>query len=197
MLEKINNSLQEVFENEGYLIASVGLLGEIAFFNCKIENNSFDIMISKEIIDFIPVKPKIYFFGIQEPHDIIKNYLLAHEKFIIKKESPFVEEYELIQINGAYFIIEVNSKIYQILIYPGDFAIPMLLGEEATIPEYARPHFVSNLTGDDIEFDVIDMDNVSNKKKTRKIGRNEPCPCGSGKKYKKCCGNPLKSNMLN
>ena len=23
---------------------------------------------------------------------------------------------------------------------------------------------------------------------TRKIGRNEPCPCGSGKKYKHCCG---------
>ena len=22
-----------------------------------------------------------------------------------------------------------------------------------------------------------------------KVGRNEPCPCGSGKKYKKCCGN--------
>lgn len=22
----------------------------------------------------------------------------------------------------------------------------------------------------------------------RKIGRNEPCPCGSGKKFKKCCG---------
>ena len=24
--------------------------------------------------------------------------------------------------------------------------------------------------------------------KSKKIGRNEPCPCGSGKKYKKCCG---------
>lgn len=24
--------------------------------------------------------------------------------------------------------------------------------------------------------------------KEKKIGRNEPCPCGSGKKYKKCCG---------
>jgi tetratricopeptide (TPR) repeat protein len=23
---------------------------------------------------------------------------------------------------------------------------------------------------------------------SKKIGRNEPCPCGSGKKYKKCCG---------
>jgi preprotein translocase subunit SecA len=21
-----------------------------------------------------------------------------------------------------------------------------------------------------------------------KVGRNEPCPCGSGKKFKKCCG---------
>lgn len=23
---------------------------------------------------------------------------------------------------------------------------------------------------------------------TPKVGRNEPCPCGSGKKFKKCCG---------
>ena len=21
-----------------------------------------------------------------------------------------------------------------------------------------------------------------------RVGRNDPCPCGSGKKYKKCCG---------
>jgi len=26
------------------------------------------------------------------------------------------------------------------------------------------------------------------KRTTKKIGRNAPCPCGSGKKYKKCCG---------
>ena len=24
--------------------------------------------------------------------------------------------------------------------------------------------------------------------KGKKIGRNDPCPCGSGKKYKQCCG---------
>ena len=24
--------------------------------------------------------------------------------------------------------------------------------------------------------------------KGEKVGRNDPCPCGSGKKYKKCCG---------
>ena len=27
--------------------------------------------------------------------------------------------------------------------------------------------------------------------KGAKIGRNDPCPCGSGKKYKKCCGRNL------
>ena len=28
----------------------------------------------------------------------------------------------------------------------------------------------------------------STPKKVTKIGRNDPCPCGSGKKYKNCCG---------
>ncbi|MFV0497376.1 MAG: preprotein translocase subunit SecA [Candidatus Fimivivens sp.] len=27
------------------------------------------------------------------------------------------------------------------------------------------------------------------QRKTTKVGRNDPCPCGSGKKYKHCCGN--------
>ena len=29
----------------------------------------------------------------------------------------------------------------------------------------------------------------STKTPHQKVGRNDPCPCGSGKKYKKCCGN--------
>jgi hypothetical protein len=32
-----------------------------------------------------------------------------------------------------------------------------------------------------------DENRISYKRDTPKIGRNEPCPCGSGKKYKKCC----------
>lgn len=31
-------------------------------------------------------------------------------------------------------------------------------------------------------------DRVKTTRKVEKIGRNEPCPCGSGKKYKNCCG---------
>lgn len=33
------------------------------------------------------------------------------------------------------------------------------------------------------------IDEVNSMKQTKtKVGRNDPCPCGSGKKYKKCCG---------
>ena len=31
-------------------------------------------------------------------------------------------------------------------------------------------------------------DKVKTTRKVEKIGRNEPCPCGSGRKYKQCCG---------
>jgi preprotein translocase subunit SecA len=29
---------------------------------------------------------------------------------------------------------------------------------------------------------------VQTRRSTEKVGRNDPCPCGSGKKYKRCCG---------
>ena len=31
---------------------------------------------------------------------------------------------------------------------------------------------------------------LKHKTMNQKIGRNDPCPCGSGKKYKQCCGKP-------
>ena len=31
-------------------------------------------------------------------------------------------------------------------------------------------------------------DETTKPAESEKIGRNAPCPCGSGKKYKKCCG---------
>jgi SEC-C motif-containing protein len=34
----------------------------------------------------------------------------------------------------------------------------------------------------------VDEPGKTVRRETPKIGRNDPCPCGSGKKYKKCCG---------
>ena len=32
------------------------------------------------------------------------------------------------------------------------------------------------------------LEQHARRRDTPKVGRNDPCPCGSGKKYKKCCG---------
>ena len=40
--------------------------------------------------------------------------------------------------------------------------------------------------------DITDLEILLNPPKPKiaetKVGRNSPCPCGSGNKYKKCCG---------
>jgi len=44
----------------------------------------------------------------------------------------------------------------------------------------------------DLPEDISDLEILLNTPKStvaeKKFGRNEPCLCGSGKKYKKCCG---------
>jgi len=29
---------------------------------------------------------------------------------------------------------------------------------------------------------------TTHRRSAPKVGRNDPCPCGSGQKFKKCCG---------
>ncbi len=51
----------------------------------------------------------------------------------------------------------------------------------ATVQEYAR------LKAEEYQGSTP-LSEKSAGGKREKIGRNDPCPCGSGKKYKKCCG---------
>ena len=46
---------------------------------------------------------------------------------------------------------------------------------------------VNGLDGREVEVTTKLIDIIQPKPRV-KIGRNEPCPCGSGKKYKRCCG---------
>ena len=50
--------------------------------------------------------------------------------------------------------------------------------------------FIMKIAPDEPE-DISDIErklNPPDPVKSSKIGRNAPCSCGSGKKYKKCCG---------
>ena len=57
--------------------------------------------------------------------------------------------------------------------------------EEASVPDSERAaNMLAQLEAD------MDGSSVRSPEKTTnvKVGRNDPCPCGSGKKYKRCCG---------
>ena len=63
--------------------------------------------------------------------------------------------------------------------------------EVASVFEEKGWKYTIELKPDEPE-DITDMEILLNPIKTeiadKKVGRNDPCPCGSGKKYKKCCG---------
>jgi uncharacterized protein len=81
-----------------------------------------------------------------------------------------------------------------------------LLGEEDAPPEWDElirtPAQRAALTAQ-IESSVLQMhsfwlplrqamaERQTAQRMSAKVGRNEPCPCGSGKKFKKCCGSPV------
>jgi SWIM/SEC-C metal-binding protein len=51
-------------------------------------------------------------------------------------------------------------------------------------------HYIIGFEADETE-DISDLERALNPPlpaQSKRIGRNDPCPCGSGKKYKKCCG---------
>lgn len=57
--------------------------------------------------------------------------------------------------------------------------------------EFCNHHEVSTFVKDDDGWKFEDGELVAEKPIVReqpKTGRNDACPCGSGKKYKKCCG---------
>ena len=54
---------------------------------------------------------------------------------------------------------------------------------------------VAKVTGASGAGDGSEQNKTVRKSKSDKIGPNDPCPCGSGKKYKKCCGRPELRNQ--
>ncbi|GAG66585.1 unnamed protein product, partial [marine sediment metagenome] len=73
---------------------------------------------------------------------------------------------------------EVEILIGMDIINKGDFTISNLNGK--TVFSFRMPSLEC--------VDYVEEIKKLQSAKANKIGRNDPCPCGSGKKYKKCCG---------
>ncbi|GHG08724.1 hypothetical protein GCM10017783_21650 [Deinococcus piscis] len=77
---------------------------------------------------------------------------------------------------------EEIAETLQLLLLDVDF----FYGYSAAIQQFGLD---SQLFGNNLKFEPI-------QREGRKIRPNEPCPCGSGKKHKKCCGTPGAAPLL-
>ena len=91
---------------------------------------------------------------------LYKQNNLQELKNMIQKHLPLSIEYNIETENIIHHVIELFKAI----------------NEEELALQYAQIEKQQNDFGKKKPTKVI------------KVGRNDPCPCGSGKKYKKCCG---------
>ncbi|MDD4938161.1 MAG: preprotein translocase subunit SecA [Candidatus Shapirobacteria bacterium] len=94
------------------------------------------------------------------------------------------EGYEMFQKLMSQFEYNIVRKIFRL---------------EPVAPTEVRPQNISEGRGDSMTDQPTDSNNPINNEaielppkqttihKDQVVGRNDPCPCGSGKKYKKCC----------
>jgi preprotein translocase subunit SecA len=101
-----------------------------------------------------------------------------------KKEAyrMFSELNNLIQKEVAYGIYKFGATAAQNLNF-GGFSAPNLLQRART---FSAPSKTAEATGERGAFDSVRQ--KARTESGEKVGRNDDCPCGSGKKYKKCCG---------
>ncbi|HRA78475.1 MAG TPA: UPF0149 family protein [Burkholderiaceae bacterium] len=62
-----------------------------------------------------------------------------------------------------------------------DALIERMIADVADIHEFFRPYRQAGTTPQAMRVETV-------RREQPKVGRNEPCPCGSGRKYKACCG---------
>jgi len=108
--------------------------------------------------------------GKEHPRNHHKEVLLINPKILEFKEPIVIPGEGCLSIPNKVFTVQRYNWIK----LENDGQVCVAEGKEAQIIE----HEIDHMDG------VLVMDRVPRDKQ----GRNEPCACGSGKKYKKCCG---------
>jgi hypothetical protein len=99
------------------------------------------------------------------------GYFIRHGGF----EHAARAQADLLQLNPGY------SGIFD------DIYRHLHLGGPPVVIEQTEP-VVTDLRRSMVSSESVFVEPVGQHMPRKKIGRNEPCPCGSAKKYKRCCG---------
>lgn len=136
---------------------------------------------------------KLFFSPTTKINDLLKlQYIIEKakkEKYSTEQLSSSVKEEvpELLSLND--WLPKTRMELYAFL------GIILTILTIITTSGFNYVEGKGNTTESDIEILVdkafqkqtIQPNNTTPIKKKNKTGRNESCPCGSGKKYKKCC----------
>ena len=139
--------------------------------------------------DYLPREQKIYEYIIGEKVTEIKGTV---KELAERFDVPC--DYIVAFVDG---INEVIEKPYEMEELTEDSVIELNIGFEKLYKKmieykaehlYTLPQWNDVFTPEKQKELYIEQRNSRTIVKGEKIGRNDPCPCGSGKKYKKCCG---------
>lgn len=120
-----------------------------------------------------------YMHGIHHEKEIILEALIAQ---FSEKAFSLIEDFLSQEIwGGMVDIEEMFYSFYKIIGREHE-----LMEEWKEIIEEKEQH-MKDLKDMSFE-DLMKQHQKSTPITVTKVGRNDPCPCGSGKKYKKCCG---------
>jgi len=128
-----------------------------------------------------------------------KKILARKEDFYENKLSALAEEFEMSSVVFAGFMDGINTSLikeYDLDKLKEGSKIRLELDFEKLYYNMleAKAKWLYTLDAwDDIYSEdkrraIRDQWRADKQAKSTKIGRNSPCPCGSGKKYKRCCG---------
>lgn len=94
-------------------------------------------------------------------------------------------------LNSEYIDIKKCDPKNYVRLFLLGITFPYLEKNEykLVIPKEVKELFKTIVLSETKEVEVVKTENKVFLNSNRKIGRNEKCPCGSGKKYKKCCLN--------
>lgn len=154
------------------------------------------------VVDYVKTKGEAAFweeYGSMEKR-IYSSLLLSHKNPIKGKLSDMAEEYGVFDVFFMGFLDSLNSSLKEPLnlkeieadseleLYIDYEKLYITMLEAGTNFLYELPQWEAALSSEKIRHLKAKYKGVISKKSKNKIGRNDACPCGSGKKYKHCCG---------
>lgn len=131
------------------------------------------------------------------------------QEILIKSESLLIQFPRADTVAQTYIRVlhAINKDFYNVKVKKNEvekaFAYVQRFPESESIQEVFFEMLVDSEEKDDIQhymtkpivsermnqlFRELAWEGGTYRRETPKVGRNDPCPCGSGKKYKRCCG---------